>query len=82
MASKMSMSSRVFVNATSGVALTPRVPESDPNRDLSGSEQRVYSARSRQHPLSQVLEMEMVHRRRISRVRTRIWGWRWTAMDS
>ena len=79
MPSKMSMSSRFFVNATSGVALTPRVPESHPNRDLSGSEQRVDSVRSRQHPLPQVLEMEMVHRRR---VRTRMWGWRWTAMDS
>ena len=77
----MAMSSRFFVNATPGAALTPRVPESHPNH-LSGSEQRVYSARSRQHPLPQVLEIEMVHRRRISRVRTRMWGWRWTVMDS
>ena len=45
----------VFVNATSGVVLTPRVPESHPNRDLSGSEQRVDSVRSRQHPLPQFL---------------------------
>ena len=47
MASKISMSSRFSVNAASGVAPTPPVPESRPSIDSSGSRQRVDSARSR-----------------------------------
>jgi len=47
MASKMSMSSQFSVNAVSGVAPTPPVPELRPSTSSSGSRQRVDSTRSR-----------------------------------
>jgi hypothetical protein len=47
MASKMSMSSRFSVNAASGVAPTPPVPESRPSTDSNSSRPQVDSTRSR-----------------------------------